>query len=435
MFILFAFVATVCGCATHADQLVEARGHFYAGRLNEADDVLVKSLEDSDKDQSVLKLDQAMVRLSQGNAAGAESILREIRDEFDHLKQTSLTEEALAFLTDETERAYAGEPYERVLIRVFLALSNLAKDGRDVNAYAHQIQATQEEILRQFGDQSQELAPQFQVAIGPYLRGVLAEASSTRLDEAARNYAQAVSWQPTFDAGRRDLERAEHGHHSERGNGVIYLFAFVGKGPYKETVNETPTSAALLVADQILSATGKHTLPPTIAPIKVPKVVRAPNKIDRVVVRVDGQDYGATTTVTDITKMAVAQNEAEWTEIVGRAVARRVVKKALIYGAKDVSSFSENPWLNLAADAAGVIWEASEVADTRCWGLLPDTIQVLRIEVPAGVHEIELQPASGTGPKGATETATVEVADGRNTYVMVNFPGERMTGQITAVTR
>ena len=29
-------------------------------------------------------------------------------------------------------------------------------------------------------------------------------------------------------------------------------------------------------------------------------------------------------------------------------------------------------------------WEASEAADTRCWGLLPDKIQVLRIELPAG---------------------------------------------------
>ena len=38
----------------------------------------------------------------------------------------------------------------------------------------------------------------------------------------------------------------------------------------------------------------------------------------------------------------------------------------------------------LALDVAGVVWEATESADTRCWGLLPDKIQVMRLELPAG---------------------------------------------------
>ena len=32
--------------------------------------------------------------------------------------------------------------------------------------------------------------------------------------------------------------------------------------------------------------------------------------------------------------------------------------------------------------------ELPEAADTRCWGLLPDKIQVLRIELPAGRHRV-----------------------------------------------
>ena len=42
-------------------------------------------------------------------------------------------------------------------------------------------------------------------------------------------------------------------------------------------------------------------------------------------------------------------------------------------------------------NAAGVVWEATESADTRCWGLLPEKIQVLRIELPAGQHQLSLQ--------------------------------------------
>ena len=33
------------------------------------------------------------------------------------------------------------------------------------------------------------------------------------------------------------------------------------------------TSDALLIADRLLSAAGDHTLPPTLAPVKVPTIV------------------------------------------------------------------------------------------------------------------------------------------------------------------
>ena len=65
-------------------------------------------------------------------------------------------------------------------------------------------------------------------------------------------------------------------------------------------------------------------------------------------------------------------------------------------------------------DVAGVVWEATESADTRCWGLLPDKIQVLRLELPAGTHQLALQPVSANGvPQGPPQPATVQVAAGR----------------------
>jgi hypothetical protein len=33
----------------------------------------------------------------------------------------------------------------------------------------------------------------------------------------------------------------------------------------------------------------------------------------------------------------------------------------------------------VALDVAGIAWEAAERADTRCWSLLPDRIEVLRL--------------------------------------------------------
>ena len=209
----------------------------------------------------------------------------------------------------------------------------------------------------------------------------------------------------------------------------------MGRGPHKEVMNEQPTSNALLIADRILSATGKHSLPPTIAPIKVPCVVRSPNRIDRIRVGINGETLGDTETLTDVTALAIAESQANHDRIVARAVARRVVKKAVVYTAKETTEVAGNSFVNFAMDAAGVLWEATETADTRCWGILPDTIQVLRIHLPVGTHELSLTPASGTGPKGATEQITVHVEDGRNTYVLANFPSDKLVGRILTATR
>jgi hypothetical protein len=188
---------------------------------------------------------------------------------------------------------------------------------------------------------------------------------------------------------------------------------------------------ALLVADRIVSAVGDQTLPPTIAPIKVPKVVASHNVIGSVGIDVDGQPAAKTQTITDVTAMAVSQGEAIHDQIVGRAVARRVLKKASIYGVKEFSGVEKHSLAGLGFDALGVVWEATENADTRSWSLLPDKIQVLRLELPAGEHRLALTPLEYNGrPHGEKTTQLVPVADGRNTYVLASFPGQRLVGKV-----
>ena len=131
------------------------------------------------------------------------------------------------------------------------------------------------------------------------------------------------------------------GRHSSKGNGVVYVFTLVGKGPYKEEKLEIPTTAALLVADRVLSIAGKQTVPPTLAPIKVPRVVRPYNTIGTVQVLVDDKRAGQTETITDIGKLAVEQDEANFPYTLGRAIARRVVKKGVVYAAKEACQDAE----------------------------------------------------------------------------------------------
>jgi hypothetical protein len=364
-------------------------------------------------------------------------LLRETRDRLDTLEEKSMIKEGLSLLTDDTHRDYAGEDYERVLVRVFLALANLMQGGADAEAYSLQIMDKQQQIIDAAATPQGEnpKASYQQVAVGAYLRGVLREQTHRDYDDAARAYARVVSWQPTFSSGRFDLQRAETGHHSEKGNGVVYLFTLVGRGPLKTEVAEVPSSQAMLIADRIFSALGKQTVPPTLAPIKVPKVVPRQNNVQRIGVSVNGGRMATTEPITDVTRMAVSQAEAMHDHVLGMAVARRTLKKGVVYGAKEVAGIEKGSLIGLGIDLAGVAYEATEHADTRSWSLLPDTIQVVRLELPVGDHLVGLTPLDHHGRAcGPQVRHPVSVQDGRNTYVLANFPAERLTGKVQVST-
>lgn len=420
------------GCATHADTLRQVRQQFYTGDLATAAATLEKRVERGGKDAEVLQLEQAMLLLAQGRPQDAEQRMRQVRDRFDELEQKSVVEATVATFTDDTHRAYAGEDYEKLLLRAMLSLANLMHDGGDAGAYALQIGQKQQQIVETAGiadEQNPKLAYK-QLALGPYLYGVLREETHVNYDDAARSYAKVVSWEPGFSLAAHDLQRVEQGTHSAPGHGVVYVFALVGRGPYKEESLEIPSSAALLIADRILSATNKQTLPPTVAPIKVPVVVLSHNEIDAVGVSVGGRPFGSTATITDVGRLAVEQYDAVFPQVLARAVVRRAVKKGAIYASKDALGVDKGSITSLAIDLGGVAWEATEAADTRCWGLLPDKIQVLRVELPAGEHQLGLVGLHHGEPLGTPVPRKITVADGRNTYVLANFPSRRLAGEI-----
>ncbi len=421
------------GCAGHVDRVRDIRFSFYEGDLSGARQQVETHLEKgSRKEADVLQLDGAMIDLCSGDLRKAERRLLEVRDHFEDHEKKKLHQSALSMLTDDTAVSYPGEDYEKVMVRIFLALSDLMDDGDDAAAYALQVVEKQDQIVRESFDENGE-SPKLdykRVAFAPYLRGAIREETHVDYDDAVRSYTQVVNWEPGFKQAKEDLHRAKFGHHSDAGHGVVYVFALVGRGPYKEQIHAEATQLSLLIADRILSATNKHSLPPTVAPVPVPMVVRSPCRLRCLGVIVNGEPGGVTETITHIGRMAVDQHRAVFPQIVARAIVRRVVKKGTIYGIKEAVQV-ENPYANLALDVAGIVWEATERADTRCWGLLPDRIQVLRLELPEGTHRLGLQGLGQTGhPISDPYYQEVRVFNGRNTYLLANFPDDRLVGRI-----
>ncbi|MBX3441262.1 MAG: hypothetical protein KF774_02560 [Planctomyces sp.] len=423
--------AWLAGCSSHVDRLAGVRQQFFRGDLTAARAEIVRLREKPKRDEDVLLLDQAIVELFDGQPRQAERLLRTVRDRFDHLEQKDVVESAKAMLTDDTRLAYSGEDHERILIRAMLALSNLMGDGGDAEAYSLQIAAKQRELIDRAGgfEEHPELES-LQVALGPYLRATLQEERQTNPDEVVRNRAMVVSWQPDFRDGQVDLARAESAPLCPPGQGVVHIIAMVGAGPIREERSEIPTQAAMLIADRILSALAKQNVPPTLAPIRVPVVVRRVNRIQHLKVAVDDRPAGETATLVDVGRLAEAHFESRRAEILGRAVARRALKKGIIYGVKEGTGAHAAPVLDFALNVLGVAWEAAEAPDTRCWGLLPDRIQVLRLELPAGQRSLQLTPGDQAGKFGFPALTEIEVEDGRSSYVLVNFPDSHLVGKV-----
>lgn len=419
------------GCSTYADRILTAREQFYTGQVGASAETFSSYIVHHPRDADAAALDLAIVQLASGQPQQAELTLRRVRDRFEELEQADAAEITLSMLTDDQQLAYAGENYEKVLTRVFLALVNLLQDGQDAEAYSLQINAKQEALLQQVPEEERELARAAYVplAIGPYVHGMIREASFGNYDDASRAYQQVVSWQPDFQAGRADLARAQHGVHSRPGHGVVYVFALCNRGPVKEQSVEIPTSAAMLVADRVLSMFSQYDVTPTLAPIKVPRVVVPSRQVDRVVVQAGGQALTHTEVICDVGDLALRQQELNQPKVIGRAVARRAIKKAAIYATKSVVE-ADAPMADLALSVVGVAWEAAEAADTRCWGLLPREIQVARLELPAGTHELQLSPALTSRQTVLGPTVSVDVQDGRNSYVLACFPGPQLVGQV-----
>jgi hypothetical protein len=429
--VLFLVIGTATGCATHVQRMRDARAAFHGGDLVAAEKALERQRA-AGGDADVLDLDTAMVALATGRPAEAERLLRRVRDRFDHLEQADAGETALTLLGDDTARAYPGEDHEKVLVRALLALADLAHDGDDAEAYSLQVIEEQQRIVaaaaRDDGTNPKAAYPQ--VALAPYLRGVLREATHRDYDDAARYFHLVAAWQPEFTAGPTHHDRAAAGVHSRRGNGVVHVFALVGQGPFKAEVVEMPSSLSVAIAGELLAGPLGSPLPPTIAPITVPRIVAVPSGVAGLRVRAGEWQAGRTETLTDVSALAIRQQEAVHPGIVARAVARRTLKKGTIFGVQQGLGLSRGSLSAVALDVAGVAWEAAERADTRCWSTLPATIQACRVELPAGRHTLALEAVDrGQRPCGRPATAAIDVADGRDTFIVVHVPETGVVGR------
>ncbi len=420
------------GCKLQIHNVDYARGAFIQGDLVQARERLATIAKSRSRSADTAALDLAVVELASGNAKAAEQRLREMRDRFDALPCVAPFGASVSMVTDDNSRRFRPAGYEEVMIRAMLAVCSIAGDAMDAESYALQATIKQTELARDASERGLlEIEQAYQpIAIAPYLRGVLREATHHDYDDAARAYELVSHFEPNFSPAGEDIARATGGAHSAPGHGVLYVIGCVGRGPVREEKVAETTSAALSIASAVLNAeTNKDDnghvggpVLPNIASVKVPHVVIPPSNIEALGVRVDGVLFGATQTLTDVGRLASNQADAEMPWTIARAVTRRVTKETIVAGTRNALGL-DGALGSLAHFAASTAWSASENADVRCWGLLPREIQVLRAELPAGEHDLKLSAMNAFGAElGPGIKRSVSITNAVNTYIVVIAP-------------
>jgi len=372
----------------------------------------------------VLLLEKATIRLALGDAQTAVKLLRRSRDQLDEnfdYDTTNFIEGFSSLIRDDTVIAYSGADYEHVMVRVMLALADLIEGGGDAYAYAVQVGEKQEQII---GSPLGELKGEKgykpregyrRVGFGAYIQGLIRE-DSLALDEAGKAYERALS----FAGGDNQLyqvalDRARTSVPATEGNGVLHVFYLAGQGPYLVETRANPTSDAIRLAGWILLILNNNVAVVTQAPVPVPEVAVKDPAPGPITVSAEDGASASTITALDVNRIAVEQNEANRPWLVARALARRAIKavgsKAVGKAVGSTTKGNSGELIgNLVTIATSVATTATENADTRNWSTLPAQIQAARLELPAGVHEIDF---------GGRVTRKVRIAAGHPSYVLV----------------
>lgn len=429
-------VILIGGCAHRRDDIDSARNAFAIGDLTAARKTLVPLADKRGSMRAPASLDLAMIELASGDVESAERRLRKLRDQFDRQPRLTITDEAAAMVTDDNARDFRPAGYEEVMIRAMLSVCSLAGDQGDAESYALQAMNKQSELARDAESRGLLQASEIYqpIAVAPYLRGLLREATHHDYDDAERAYRLVSTVRPQFTPAADDIARAGNGSHSRAGHGVLYVIACVGRGPVLVESSAPTTTEAMTIASAIWNAkTNKESKKgrekdglalPNIASVKIPQVALPPDQIAAVGVAVGGKLRGATQTLTDVAELAERQVEAEQPWTIARAVVRRAAKEAAVASAGDSLGLDGTAG-SLFHFAAASAWSGIEKADTRCWGLLPREVQVFRMELPIGTHTIDLMPLGSSGaPTAPANQVQAEIIDGKNTYLLAIAPDQ-----------
>jgi len=148
-----------------------------------------------------------------------------------------------------------------------------------------------------------------------------------------------------------------------------------------------------------------------IVPVAFPKYEPVPNPVHYgALYDGEGHLYARTFVLTDLEAMAIRNLDDRMTTLALKQVFRSAVKGAMVKTARD-----QGGW---AADLVANFYNmVTEQADLRCWQTLPQNMQVARVFLPSGRHELVFALHGNTGARVQEREFVLDVRPGETIFV------------------
>jgi hypothetical protein len=350
-------------------------------------------------DRLLVLLDEGMVLHAAGRWEESIRVLAKADRLSQELDGISIREEAGALLSNERQRAYRGEDFEKLMISVLQAL-NYAQLGKDEDALV-EVRRVNERLRKMIVE---EKKPYEQLAIARYLGGILYE-DQREWDSAYIDYAQALELEPRLGPLAEPLLRlAKRTGRDDAYASLLQRFPGLPHEPLGREEGQVVVVVEAGLAPEKESATRPYQ-PDAVELITVPRY-RDRGAPPAAWVRVGEASQGAVV-VTSLQQVAKIHLEDRIGRMLAKQLAGAVVKAGLAAGAGAITKSEEVGYLTF------LLLNVANVPDLRSWLSLPAEFQLARFRLPAGRHTVEVDFG------GRVTSREVEVRPGRVALVVM----------------
>jgi tetratricopeptide (TPR) repeat protein len=361
---------------------------YQQGNLATANESITQTIDsqmpsqqfDKCKDSVWLLLDRATIRFAQGDACQAIADYRLAIDAIDLYSQSCLGELTAQTILQDDVGAYAGEDYEQILARIYMALA-LLHEGDPSNAYAMLRQAEELQQLKREQYAACDVTREYVLVdnpLGKYLFATLLEKRGD-LSNARILYHQSGLGDP-------DLSGTQN-------QATVLFLCHNGNAPRKVSIISDATVASTLALEIFLGAAHCHDFAlSSLSGVPTPALTYAfSNPPMPTYAYVDGcpQSLLPCYNVGAVAEQQLAQ---KLPVIVARGAARYILRRSAVYAVAE-----KNPELGAVMDIGMLIANLNTKADIRSWTTLPQTLDLTRFDLAPGSHTIQIQFTTPSG--------------------------------------
>jgi len=377
-------------CASYGQHATTMRDGLLTGRPDLS--LAIAEKEDSQQTKVIASLDKGILRRVNGDFSGSNQILEVAKQKIEELYGVSITENLAAVAINETLRSYEGDRYEQLLLHAYMAM-NYIQLGQVDGARVEMLQANVK--MMEWGDEPEE------DGFIRYLEGIIYE-SLGEYDDALISYRKAFTVYK--EKGGNQYPVASSGLKKD----LLRLLAWQGLWSeyksYKKEFNMTNFKAAkasnkfgevvVILNNGLAPIRGETALSIFSTEIQqnlsvaFPVYKQAKQSLYDAQVSVGDKQYNMES-VEDVDALARYSLEQAMPGIMLRATARAVVKYNTQHTANKNSS--------LAGFLMTITNLVTERADTRSWTTLPQEIELKRIVLPVGEHNVQIQMKNASG--------------------------------------